>query len=312
MSFPFRAHLLHRLIMKIKLPLLCLTLLCVAPFARAYDPLYKITLQSTPAFEIVGHPDLAFYPFSEGMGSMIRRSKVRRILAADATSVTLRSGRPEQVLSQVLQQISEQTGLKLSSTHNSATPPTEPVFFRQGFSDTAVITLLLVPAENGLYQLTCHYIIDERPPGSNDGTPEGIADLKKLKAEMQRVMTADSIASTLPARIANADLKSTDYFRPLQGPFTLPDGSGVSLTVLMTKRQDHYTAGFYSEIDDTLVRIGDPADFAGTRPPYVTNLPASPGKPGQPTPTCLRADKLDGHGGYYVSLEDGKVIKRKF
>lgn len=171
--------------MKTKLPLLCLSLFCFAPLARAYDPLYTVTLQSTPVFEIVGHGRLAFYPFSEQMTAMIRQKKVRRILGADSVTITLRSARPKEVLSQILQQISEQTGFKLGSTSNSTTPPTDPVFFRQAFSDTAVITLLLVPADDGLYRLTCHYLIDERPEGSTDGTPAAIAELQETKKQIQ-------------------------------------------------------------------------------------------------------------------------------
>lgn len=171
--------------MKIKLLLLCLTLLGVAAIARAYDPLYTVTLKSTPVLEIVGHDRLAFYPFSENMGPMIRKKKVRRIVGADADSLTVRSEEPQEVLSQVIQQIAEQTGLKLSAVSNSATPSTAPIFFRQAFSDTAVITLLLVPVENGLYHLTCHYILDERPEGSNDGTPAAIAELQEMKKQIQ-------------------------------------------------------------------------------------------------------------------------------
>jgi hypothetical protein len=173
--------------MKTKLPLLCLCLLCAGPVARAYEPLYQVTLKTTPAFEIVGHNQLAFYPFSEQMGAMVRKNKVRPFLAADATSVSLRSERPREVLSQVLQQISEQTGLKLASVSNSTTPPTEPVYFRQGFSDTAVITLVLVPGEDGLFHLTCHYLISERPAGSNDGTPEAIVELQEMKKQIQEM-----------------------------------------------------------------------------------------------------------------------------
>jgi len=171
--------------MKIKLPILCLVLLSATPMCHAYDPLYTVTLHATPAFEIVGHDRLAFFPFSENVAPLIRKKNVRRLLAADATSLVLRSEKPREVLSQVIQQIAEQTGLKLSSVSNSGTPPTAPVFFHQGLSDTVVITLLLVPAENGLYHLTCHYIIDERPEGSNDGTPAGIAEIKETNKQIQ-------------------------------------------------------------------------------------------------------------------------------
>jgi hypothetical protein len=156
-------------------------------------------VKSTPAFEVVGPAQLSFHPFSEQMAAMIRKNKSRRIVAADMDTITLRTERPKEVLQQVIQQIGEQTGLKLGSAANSRTPPTDPVFFRQAFSDTAVITLLLVPAENGLHRLTCHYIIDERPPGSNDGTPEAISELQELKKQIQG-MEAQRKSGAIPPK----------------------------------------------------------------------------------------------------------------
>ncbi|HWA27733.1 MAG TPA: hypothetical protein VG734_18905 [Lacunisphaera sp.] len=105
---------------------LCLGLLGAATPLLAYEPLYKVVLKNTPAFEVVGDAQLAFYPFSEQMGAMIRKNKVRHILAADSAAVTLRTVQPKDVLRQILQQISEQTGLKLGTFSNSTMPPDRP------------------------------------------------------------------------------------------------------------------------------------------------------------------------------------------
>jgi hypothetical protein len=188
-SFP---RLSHNPPMCIKPCLLCLCFLGTFAFTRAADALYSVTVTSNPAFEVVGNARLSFFPFSEQMGAMIRRSKVRAIVAADATTITLRTDHPEKVLTQVLRQIGEQTGLKLSSTTNSQTPRTDPVFIRQVFSDTAVLTLVLAPAGNGLHHLACHYVIDERPEGSNDGTPAAIAEMAKMMQEIQGTLRRDN------------------------------------------------------------------------------------------------------------------------
>lgn len=301
--------------MRTKLLLLCLCLHCVALLAQANEPLYRVTLKATPAFEIVGNAQLSFYPFSEQMGAMIRKGKVRRLVAHDAATVTLRSERPQEVLSQVFRQIGEQTGLKLGSASNSSTPPTAPVYFRQGVSDTAVITLLLVPAENGLFHLTCHYILDERPAGSNDGTPEAIAEMQ----ETLRLLSADSTASTLPAKANLQNIKPGEYFRsPMLT--NAPDGSGgfFPIAVLMLKKGGDYVVGFYRNENNNLTLMDQPVALTGTTSPFVTNLPADPSLPaGTPLRTDqmsmgLRANKAGGTGGYYLSLENGRVVKREF
>ncbi|HWA27734.1 MAG TPA: hypothetical protein VG734_18910 [Lacunisphaera sp.] len=48
-----------------------------------------------------------------------------------------------------------------------------------------MITLLLVPMEGGLHRLICQYVIDERPPGSNDGTPAAIAEMHEIMKQVR-------------------------------------------------------------------------------------------------------------------------------
>ena len=61
-------------------------------------------------------------------------------------------------------------------------------------------------------------MIDERPAGSNDGTPAAIAEME----ETIRLMTADSTAASLPAHLALGDIKPGEYFRGALR-FSLPD-----------------------------------------------------------------------------------------
>jgi hypothetical protein len=146
---------------------------------------------------------------------------------------------------------------------------------------------------------------DAHPARSIDGTPEALVRMDAAS----RFMTADSIATALPASFTPAGITQTDYFRGLQN-YTLTDPTGTKTTpvaVLMLKRGPDYTVGFYVEAGGTWSLLDQPVALEGMNPPHligrtVENRPVN----------SIHAVKQDDSGGVDLFVEDGHIIPQPF
>jgi hypothetical protein len=300
--------------MNLKTGLLAFVSLVGAALSSAADPLYTVLLAPGRHFELVGAPpagvQLSFYPLSEMMAQGSKAPHARKVVASDylPAFATIRTDNPSLALQSLFNQIALQTGLMLRKHINTSLPAMAPATMMQAYSETAVITLLLVPKEPGLYLASGAYVIEERPEGSIDGTPEAIAQTK----EQLRLLTADSTAPVLPASVVLAEIRPGDYFRGAQ-LFQLPDDKGgfYPAAVLILKRGTDYSLASYRNDDGQLTRLGEPVAWSGTKPPYVSaSSGQSPGSPGNPprltqVRTGFRAENPDGKGGVDISFAAG-------
>lgn len=301
--------------------LLLLCLVAVAHRLPAADALYSVKIAASPSFEVVTATNvfgqLSMYPFSEMMAKGMQKPGGRKVIAADyaAGFVCIRTKEPSVAVQDIANQITRQTGLMLRKHVNSSLAVIAPTTILQAFSDTAVITLVLTPKEPDVYLVSCSYLIEERPKGSIDGTPAAITQME----ETMRLLSADSTATTLPARIALKDVQPGEYFRGAQ-QFQQPGANGqfIPLVVLMLKNGNDYTVAFYRNEDGQLSMLDQPVVLSGTRSPFVTNLPTEPPLPAD-TPLRpdqirlgLRANNISGTGGYYLSFENSRVFKKVF
>lgn len=304
--------------MNLRTALLFLFLLAGTPLLQAIAPLYNVKITPTKTFEFVAEPNtsdqLSFYPLTDFMR---KPGGGRKVVAANyVTSLpAIRTETPAVAAQEILNQIGQQTGLMLRKYLNSTLTRVAPGALVQAVSDTAVITLVLTPKEKDLFWVACAYVIEERPEGSIDGTPAAIAQME----ETMRLMTADSTVTSLPEKVVLKDIKLGDYFRGSLG-FSLPDSSGqfLPVVVLMLKKGNDYTVGFYRNEDGLLTILDQPVALSGTRPPFLTNLPDQAASPDNVPPrasqsrTGLRANKFEGAGGYYIAFENGHVVKNEF
>lgn len=164
--------------------------------AWADEPIYRITLRSTPSFTLpTGDYNLSLFPLSERASKALNQNKTRKLLAADSkTGILIKTSRPIVALQGIQRQLAEQSGLVLGKVMNSSLDEIAPVTLLPGFSDTSVINLLLTPKDTDTYILTISYIIYERPEGSIDGTPAAIeqmnAQAKEMKAMAEQMKAA--------------------------------------------------------------------------------------------------------------------------
>lgn len=277
-----------------------------ALLAPAAAPLYRTKITSTKTFEVMAGTGLNFYPFSEQMGGTMNGKSRRRIIAADyEAGVVIKTKEPAAAIQQVLGQISKQTGLMLTTHFNSNLEQIAPATLLQAFSDTSVITLLLTPKGEDVFALACAYAIDERPEGSIDGTPAAIAQME----EAARRMTADSVATSLPEKIAANDLKPGDYFRGAQ-KLSLSDPTGKMQTpvmALLLKKSDNYTVGIYRNVEGTWIIIDQPVALSGTGSPHPRVKSEA-----SETLASIRALKIDGTGGVDLYVSNGHLLQQPF
>lgn len=175
-----------------------LLLLCaLAGTARlgADGPLFTVKIASSSHLEVVAAPNisgvLSMYPFSEMMAKGMKPRGARKVLAADyaVDFVRIRTKDPSLAAQDISHQIFQQTGLILRKHINSSLAQIAPVIFLQTFSDMAVINLLLTPTkEQDVYQVSCSYLIEERPEGSVDGTPAALEEVARQMKEIQEMM----------------------------------------------------------------------------------------------------------------------------
>jgi hypothetical protein len=182
--------------MRLKTGMLLLLCVSAGPLRlHADEPLYSIKIASSPHVEVVATPNisgvLSMYPFSEMMARTVKPRGGRKVLAADyaVDFVRIRTKEPSLAAQDISHQIFQQTGLILRKHINSSLAQIAPVIFLQTFSDMAVVNLLLTPTkEPDVYQVSCSYLIEERPPGSNDGTPAAREEVAKQMKELQEMM----------------------------------------------------------------------------------------------------------------------------
>ena len=301
--------------------LLLICLLAAAPLLRAEGALYSVKIAAAPSFEVVAAPNiygqLSMFPFSEMMAKGMQKPGGRKVIAADyaAGFVCIRTKEPSVAVQDIANQITRQTGLMLKKHVNSALAVIAPTTILQAFSDTAVITLVLTPKEPDVYLVSCSYLIEERPEGSNDGTPAALAQME----ETMRLLSADSTATTLPSRIALKDVQLGEYFRGAQ-QFQQPEANGqfFPAVILMLKKGNDYTVAWYRNENGLLIMLDQPVALSATHSPFITNLPdaasAPAGTPVRPEQIRLglRANRIDGPGGYYLSFENGRMSKKEF
>lgn len=175
----------------------------------------------------------------------------------------------------------------------------------QAFSETSVITLLLTTKDESVYLLSMAYVIDKRLEGSIDGTPAGITQIK----ESIRRIDADSVATSLPAKIALRDLKMEDYFHSMQ-QISLSDPTGEkhsTVMVLMLKKQDDYTLGIYQTTGGVSTMLDGPISLPGTKPPVFRGSGDQ-----KAFIRFIRVPNLDGSGGVDFFVSEGHVTKQAF
>lgn len=279
--------------------------------ARAEEPAagppYAIQLKSSSSFSVIGSAStITISPVSE-MQRRVMNSPARKVVAAGYdVGVRIKTTNANGAAQAILAQIAEATGLHLHYSVSSSLAEIKPVVLLQGFSDTAVITIVLAPASvPDEFTVACAYTLDARPTGSNDGTPAGAAELAAERAEFLRVMEGDSVADTLPASVPDAEIRNLAFthrfFRPSQVSFER-NGTAVPLVVLMVKRQDAYTVGFYERTGPNWTLLGKPVALTGTKAPYYTNAPGT-------NDVGLRANHLSSPGAVWVYVRDGHVVR---
>jgi hypothetical protein len=229
---------------------------------------------------------------------------VKAVAADSQTGIKIKTKDPGSAIQGIGRQIAQQTGLALRSTINSSLGEIAPTVVLQACSETAVITLVLVPKDDS-FILTCSYVIDERPAGSIDGTAASIAQMK----EVERMLTADSIATTLPVKFTAKELKPGDYFRGMQAySVTTPDGKQpTSLAFLMLKKDEDYTVGLYQNLDGTWTLIDQPVALKSTHTPHMYGTAK-----GKENLSSIRAVNVDGKGGVDLFVADGHIVKKEF
>ena len=302
--------------MRLKTKLLLLLALTGAPLLQATAPLYSVKIGSTQSFELIPEANtsdrLDLYPMTE------MEIKGSRKVVADGYATGLakiKTGNPSIAIQDIFKQIGQQTGLMLRIHLDSTLSSIAPVTIMTAFSEIAVITLVLTPKEPGVFQVTCSYVLDARPAGSTDGTAAATAQME----EALRLLTADSTATSLPVKTALQDIKPGEYFRGAM-KYSEPDENGgfFPAVALILKKGNDYTLGVYHNEAGVLTLLDQPVDVHGTRAPFVSDLPKNPapatGAPHSPSQIRLgfRANKIDGGGGYYISLEHGRLVKTEF
>jgi hypothetical protein len=276
-------------------------------------PSYSIPLKSCAAFTLTERPGstnvLSFSPISELERKVFDGSHARKVVAAGYDSgihIVAKNG--VFAAEDILSQIADATGLNLHYSVDSRLEAIRPAVIVQGFSETAVVTVVLTPTTNDEFIVSCAYVIDSRNEGSIDGTPTSVAQMRHEKAEMARVMNDDSIADALPASISDAQLEDRqfgrEFFRGVTRTFGERNGGFFPLVVLMLKRKDAYTLGYYEKTGDRWTIVEKPVAMSGTKSPYFTNLPNE-------NRVALRGEKLDQSGSVFIYLENGHVVRRE-
>lgn len=239
---------------------------------------------------------------------MFRESHARDVVAAGYDSgVRIVAHKPVVAAEGVLAQIADRTGLQLHYSIDSRLEAMQPAVMVQGFSDTAVVTVVLTPASGDEFTVSCAYVIDARTKGAIDGTPAAIDQMQREKVELKRLMNDDSIADVLPDTIGADQIEDRSFgrrfFKGLARTYDVRNGSPVPIAILMLKRKDVYTIGYYEKSADHWALIDQPVVVSGTKPPYFTNLPNQ-------NRGAVRGNKLDQSGSVFVYLENGHVTRR--
>jgi hypothetical protein len=279
--------------------------------AAASGPPYTVELKAGRTFDVVTGPGLgsrlSFFARSMSATRPNNAPAGRNTVSNGYQyNIRIRSKEPATAVQEIFAQISQQTGLMFTRYLDGGLPAAiAPAVLMQGYSETSVFNLFLLPKANDEYLLVCSYVIDERPAGSIDGTPEAVVRME----EAMRYMTADSIATVLPASFTLISLKQTDYFRGLQS-YTLTDPTGTKTTpvaVLLLKKGPDYTVGFYTEAKGTWSLLDQPAALDGMNPPHLMGRSV-----GNRPVNSIHAVKQDDSGGIDLFIEDGQVIPRPF
>jgi hypothetical protein len=275
----------------------------IAAVVRAEAPLYTVKFTSTSTFEVsgsTGSASLNFYPETKAT-----KGKRNIVGAGYLTGIEIKTKDPARAAQAILRQICEQTGLMAGYHMKSSLAELEPIVLLQGFSETSTITLLLTPKQVNVFTVTCAYVIDQRPDGSIDGTPAGIAQMN----EQLRALTADSIATTLPQKFPTAGLKAENFFRGRQ-EMTITDPTGKQsqkVSFLLLKKDRDYTVGIYRESEGTWTIIDQPITLRGTGSPHINGRGN-----GKDLISSIRAINADGKTGTDLYVVDGRIIKKEF
>jgi hypothetical protein len=291
-------------------PLLISIFLVGAISVRAIDPLYTIQLKSDEKFDLVVDRTsinrIDFFPSNTAAAQKSGQPDARKVIASGYQSgVRIKTQKPDLAVQGIIRQIGQQTGLMLATRIDSTVAArTAPAVLQLSYSETSVINLLLVPKDDGTFVLTCDYVIYSRPEGSIDGTPAATANME----EQMRRLDADSVAIALPEKIRADELKLEDYYRPAsQIGISDQDNHTVLVMALMLKKGSDYSIAFYQSDGTTWARIDQPMQLLGTHPPGYSGLTIL-----GHLHLSVRAKKLNGVGGYDVSLQNGRLIKQEF
>lgn len=291
-------------------PLLALAAFCCAlstpAWADAQANSFSVTLKSGRAFTLVEGSSgvLNFHGYTPA--AMLAKFK-RPLLGGDyQVGIRLRTKNAAFAAQDILNQIGEGCGFRLTKTVNSTLAQMAPAAMITGVSDMAVITVVLTPKAEDEYLLSCSFVLDARPGGSLDGTPENARLLAEEKAEMQRLMDQDSLEEKLPETLSNAQQADAQFarrfFRGLMRFPAAKTGFASDLLLGMTRRGDVYTLGYYQTSEAGWKLIAAPVRLSGIRSSTITNSKET-GFMG-----AVRLNKADNSGAYFVQPKDGGLI----
>lgn len=277
--------------------------LALIVLVHADEPIYSVKLKPAPNFTLPsGAGMLSFHPLSTGASQVFNGHIKRKIKGAGyVTGIEIQTKEPRIALQEILLQICEQTGLQLGKIADSSLAKLSPITLLQGFSETAVVNLLLTPSEGDASILSCSYVVYERPENSIDGTPAAIAQMEAMRQQMN----ADSVAQTLPSEFTKNAIKLSDYCRGgLSAEITDRQGKNpLEVLTLHLKTGNHYILGVYQEKAGAWHMIEEPLDLSGFGPAGIYEINGI---------SSLRCRKSGGGSGFDIFIEDGHLIKSNY
>lgn len=138
--------------------------LAITTFAQ--EPVYQFSFDDTETMTFAGNKSITIYPLSERAKPTIESSLQKKVKAASHISgIMVTTKNPDMAMQEIMNQISEKTGVQLGGIWSSVLKNAEPTRILMGASKSTTWYFVLSPAPDGDYVLTISYLIEEKNNG---------------------------------------------------------------------------------------------------------------------------------------------------